>query len=107
MSNPYYDNKNIRTFSEEVDELDLIWHRDREDRKIVVESGKGWKLQKDNQLPIVMEQNKEYNIKAMEYHRIIKGRDNLVIRIFKEQNKYKQKQNISIPNGKLIHGRHK
>ena len=84
MVNPYYDNKNIRTFSEEVNELDLIWHRDRNDRRIVVESGKGWKLQKDNQLPIVMEQNKEYNIKAMEYHRIIKGRDNLVIRIFKE-----------------------
>ena len=58
MVNPYYDNKNIRTFSEEVNELDLIWHRDREDRRIVVESGKGWKLQKDNQLPIVMEQNK-------------------------------------------------
>ena len=84
MVNPYCDNNNVRTFSKEVNELDLIWHRDRNDRRIVVESGDGWKLQKDNQLPIVMEQNKEYNIKAMEYHRIIKGCDNLVIRIFKE-----------------------
>ena len=40
MVNPYCDNNNIRTFSEEVDELDLIWHRDREDRRIVVESGR-------------------------------------------------------------------
>ena len=49
MVNPYCDNNNVRTFSKEVDELDLIWHRDREDRRIVVESGNGWKLQKDNQ----------------------------------------------------------
>ena len=84
MVNPYTDSGNTRVFSSDVDELDLIWHRDREDRRIVVESGNGWKLQKDNQLPIVMEQNKEYNIKAMEYHRIIKGCDDLIIRVFKE-----------------------
>ena len=29
---PYLDNSNIRTFSKDVDPMDLIWHMDDEDR---------------------------------------------------------------------------
>ena len=50
--NPYIDNDDIRTFSESVDEMELIWHRDREDRKITIIEGRDWKLQMDNELPV-------------------------------------------------------
>ena len=51
MVNPYCDNNNVRTFSEEVDELDLIWHRDREDRIVEIVGKTDWKIQLENQLP--------------------------------------------------------
>ena len=46
--NPYIDNDDIRTFSKSVDEMELILHRDREDRKITIIEGIDWKLQMDN-----------------------------------------------------------
>ena len=48
---PYIDQDNIRTFSKNVDPMDLIWHMDDEDRNIEVLEGKGWQFQKDNELP--------------------------------------------------------
>lgn len=71
-------------FSEDVDEMDLIWHRDHNDRKIVVIQGNAWKLQKDNELPVIMEHGVVYEIKAMEYHRIIKGYGDLIIKIYED-----------------------
>ena len=79
---PYYQNKNIRVFSKYVNEEDLIWHRDHNDRQIMVIEGNAWKLQKDNEKPVTMEHGVVYEIKAMEYHRIIKGYGNLVIKIW-------------------------
>ena len=56
MVKPYSDeegtNHKIRTFLESVDEEELIWHRDRNDREIAVLEGRDWKLQKDNLLPV-------------------------------------------------------
>ena len=37
----------IRTFSAGVDEMDLIWHADKENRIITVLEGNGWKFQFD------------------------------------------------------------
>ena len=34
--NPYIDNDDIRTFSKSVDQIELIWHRDRQDRQITI-----------------------------------------------------------------------
>ena len=85
MVNPYIDSGNTRVFSEDVDEMDLIWHRDYNDRKIVVVEGNEWKLQKDNEEPVIMEHGVTYEIKAMEYHRIHKGFGDLVIKIYEEQ----------------------
>lgn len=79
--NPYVDNEDIRTFSESVDEMELIWHRDRADRKITILEGRDWKLQMDNKLPIQLIENHTYDIPKMTYHRIIKGIGNLVLRI--------------------------
>ena len=49
---PYSHKNNIREFSKDVNEMDLVWHQDKEDRKIEVLEGKGWKFQKDNELPL-------------------------------------------------------
>ena len=32
--NPYTNKGNIRTFSKDVDPMELVWHQDDEDRKI-------------------------------------------------------------------------
>ena len=44
----------IREFSADVDEMELIWHTDREDRIVNVVKGNNWKFQFDEQLPFEM-----------------------------------------------------
>jgi hypothetical protein len=34
MIKPYTDSTNIRTFSKDVDPIELVWHQDAEDRDI-------------------------------------------------------------------------
>ena len=51
---PYKDSSNIRTFSKDVDPMDLVWHQDNEDRKIEIIEGEGWCIQRDNMLPRAM-----------------------------------------------------
>lgn len=87
--NPYDDKrvddkKFIRVFEENVDSEELIWHRDKKDRVVRVLEGNSWKLQYDNQLPFEMVENEEYFIEAYQYHRIIKGRNNLVLEILEK-----------------------
>ena len=79
--NPYIDNEDIRTFSESVNEIELIWHRDREDRKIIILECENWKLQMDNEFPVSLEVGKTYFIPKMVYHRVLKGTTDLKIRI--------------------------
>jgi len=82
---PYTETKNAniitRSFAETVDDTDLIWHRDRSDRKITIIEGNDWYLQMDNQLPILLEKDKDYFIPKEEFHRVIKGVGPLKIRI--------------------------
>ena len=80
---PYIDNNSIRTFSKDIDPFDLVWHRDKEDRIIKVIEGSRWKLQFDNELPFLLEEGKEYSIKKMTIHRILKGDGDLIIDINK------------------------
>ena len=79
--NPYSDENSIRTFSKDVDEMDLIWHTDREDRKITVLEGKGWKFQKDNELPLELKEGNSIFIPKGIIHRVIKGETDLKINI--------------------------
>ena len=44
----------------------------------VVEST-GWKLQMDNELPVLLEEGTIYNIPAYEFHRVIKGTGTLKV----------------------------
>ena len=70
-----------RTFSANVDESELVWHRDHEDRYVQVISGAGWQLQMDNELPFEMIHGETYFIPKNTHHRIIKGKEPLIIGI--------------------------
>ena len=79
--NPYLNQGNIRTFSKDVDPLSLVWHSDREDRMIEVLNGDGWQFQPENSLPILLKPGIGFIIRKGEYHRLIKGVNNLEVRI--------------------------
>ena len=78
---PYTDNSNIRTFSKDVNPKDLIWHMDDEDRNIEVLEGKGWKFQRDNELPLELVEGIRIFIPRHQVHRVIKGETDLKISI--------------------------
>ena len=73
----------IRTFSADVDEMDLIWHADKENRIITVLEGNGWKFQFDEELPIKMRKGKTISILKGRLHRVIKGNGILKIKLQK------------------------
>jgi len=75
------DNTFIRTFDENIEDGELIWHRDRKDRVIKVIEGVNWKIQYDNHLPQTLEPGKWYYVKKEQYHRVHKGNGKLVIEI--------------------------
>jgi hypothetical protein len=77
------DGFNVRTFSEEINEEDLKWHWDNEDRIVVCEYDTDWLFQMDNRLPVKIEKNKPIFIPEGEYHRIIKGTGNLTVKVKK------------------------
>jgi hypothetical protein len=83
--NPYQEvwstGSRVRTFFESVDDDELVWHRDRKDRHVFVRESNGWYIQFDDELPFLLEKGKTYFIEAMRYHRVIKGKGNLVIEI--------------------------
>jgi hypothetical protein len=77
---PYVDTDDTRTF-ENVNEADLVWHRDIEERVVTVLEGINWKLQIDNQLPLTMKLGETYIIGKMVYHRLLKGKGRLILKI--------------------------
>lgn len=76
-----HDGNRMRTFGKDVPEIELVWHRDEEDRKVTVLQGEGWKIQYDNELPIELKEGDVFIIEAMKYHRIVKGKTELVLLI--------------------------
>ena len=74
----------LREFKHDVISSELVWHQDREDRVVEVISGDDWYIQLDNQLPVLLEKNKRYKISKMTFHRLIKGKENLIIKLWKE-----------------------
>ena len=85
MNLPFKENKEdgfyIRKFSEGVDNSELVWHRDKEDRIVESIGYTDWMVQLDNQLPIPLTET-IYIPKEM-YHRVIKGTGDLTVRIKK------------------------
>ena len=84
--NPYKDKpldigRFLRKFDKDIDTSELIWHRDKKTRIITVMGGENWQLQFDDQLPIILEKDKQYRIEKETYHRILKGNGTLVLEI--------------------------
>ena len=80
---PYSESGSTRKFSSLTNPDELVWHRDEENREIVILSGNNWMLQFDNQLPKKLEIGKKYIIKKNSWHRVIKGTGDLIIKIIK------------------------
>ena len=82
---PYKEEKqgNIirRTFSHDVPENELVWHRDREDRIVLPLNENDWMVQFDNELPTKLMVGEEYFIPKNVYHRVIKGSGDLMVEI--------------------------
>ena len=74
----------IRQFEDDIENEELVWHRDRRTREVTVLDGDNWKIQLDNKLPEELVKGKIYKIPKMEYHRIIKGTGQLVVKIWEE-----------------------
>ena len=89
MEKPYKDLEvtdeyTVREFGSNIDPIHLMWHRDNEDRVVeVVESGEGWGFQFDNGLPFDLEPNTSIFILRHDWHRVIKGKGVLLLKIHK------------------------
>lgn len=77
---PFSEQNNIRIFDQEVNEDELVWHRDREDRIVEAVDDTDWQFQFDNELPQKID---KIFIPKDTYHRIIKGKGNLKIKVTK------------------------
>ena len=69
----------LREFKEHVENEELIWHQDLEDREVYVVESNGWALQMDNELPKALIEGKKYFIPKMTFHRVLKGHGDLKI----------------------------
>ena len=81
--NPYDEEGDIRTFHSYVKTDELVWHRDNEDRKITVIEGEGWQFQFNGSLPMELRKDRMFEIPRDMYHRLVKGKTKLVLRIEK------------------------
>jgi hypothetical protein len=87
MNKPYIDIEVtdkyiIREFNENIDPIELMWHRDLENRTVEILEGDGWKFQKENKLPVELKEGVRIFIPALEWHRVIKGNTTLKIKIY-------------------------
>ena len=71
----------IREFDENIDPIELLWHRDDESRIVEIIGKTDWQLQLDNQLPTSL--NSRISIPRHEWHRVIKGTGTLRLKIHK------------------------
>ena len=84
QENPYKDlevnNRYIiREFSQDIDPIELMWHRDDEGRTIEILGETDWSIQLDNSLPTSL--NERIFIKRHKWHRVIKGTGKLTLKI--------------------------
>jgi hypothetical protein len=71
----------VRRFDENIDPVELMWHRDNEDRIVEALESTDWLVQLDDSLPIMLD--KPIFIPKHVYHRTIKGTGPLLIKIIK------------------------
>jgi hypothetical protein len=71
----------IREFSESIDPIELLWHRDDENRTIEIIGETDWAIQLENKLPTSL--NNRILISKHEWHRVLKGTGSLRLKIHK------------------------
>ena len=71
----------IREFDESIAPVELMWHRDNEDRVVSPVNKTDWKFQIENELP--KEIQGEIFIPRGVWHRIIKGTGSVKVKIIK------------------------
>jgi len=72
----------IRTFLASIDESEMRWHWDEEDRIIEPLNKNDWEFQFDNELPQKI--YKQIHIPAGAIHRVIAGTTDLIVKITKK-----------------------
>jgi len=70
----------IREFDENIDPVELLWHRDDENRTIEIIGNTDWQLQLEDQLPTSL--NESIFIPKHVWHRAIKGTGKLRLKIY-------------------------
>jgi hypothetical protein len=75
------DNTFIREFSQDTDSGEFMWHRDYENRIVESIGDTDWLIQIDNELPKQIKG--EVFIPMGVYHRLIKGTNDLKIKLIK------------------------
>lgn len=70
-----------RIISESKASEELTWHRDANDRIVLVLEGQGWSFQRDNQLPFEIAPGDKVKVRAGEWHRVIPGQGDLQLAI--------------------------
>jgi hypothetical protein len=88
----------IRTFSENVNDEELVWHRDKEDRIVKSIGNTDWLIQMDNELPKPLTES--VFIPKNTFHRVIKGKGDLTVRV----KKLDEKTDYSKEKDKGLHG---
>tara|TARA_R110000803_G_scaffold14714_12_gene40948 strand:+ start:612 stop:923 length:312 start_codon:yes stop_codon:yes gene_type:complete len=73
----------LRQFDESIDPIELLWHRDDEDRVVEIIGKTDWSLQLDNSLPSSLQ--KRIFIARHQWHRVIKGTGTLKLKIYKNE----------------------
>ena len=80
---PYTQNQNgniiDRKFTQDINDDELVWHRDRRDREVTVLEQTDWQFQFDNELPQLLKD--VIFIPKNTYHRLIKGTGELNVHI--------------------------
>ena len=71
----------VRTFYDDTDDMELVWHRDKEDRIVESVGDTDWMIQLDNELPIPL--TERTYIPKETYHRVIKGNGDLTVKVKK------------------------
>lgn len=77
------DDFHVRTFSSDINEMELKWHFDEQDRIVICEHETNWLFQRDNELPTKIDRNTPIFIPEGEYHRIIRGTGDLTVKVKK------------------------
>jgi hypothetical protein len=73
----------IRTFSGKIDSTELVWHRDEHDREVTPLENESWFVQLDDRLPIQLDRT--VKIPAGMWHRLIKGKGDLTVKIIERR----------------------